>query len=227
MISRIHNRLGTAGFVVAVVALIAALAGTAFAMAGLNPKQKKEVKKIAKSFAGQPGPAGPTGPAGPAGTGERGPAGPAGAAGPAGPTGATGLTGSVGAKGTTGPTGPTGATGPAGTLLPKGQTSTGDWAFSTKGFGTYLSISFPLRVVPAPAYHVVTGTTTACPGNAENPKAEPGNLCIYVKVLENATGPNLVAASTADDTSGWVGEFVPANAAEETYGYGSWAVQPE
>ncbi|TMK58184.1 MAG: hypothetical protein E6G51_03525 [Actinobacteria bacterium] len=67
MISRLHQKLGTAGFVIACVALIAALAGTAFAAAGLNSKQKKEVKKIAKQFAGKPGKDGAPGPAGPAG----------------------------------------------------------------------------------------------------------------------------------------------------------------
>ena len=56
MISRIHSKLGTAGFIVAIVALVAAL-GVALAASGLNSKQKKEVKKIAKQFARQsPGP---------------------------------------------------------------------------------------------------------------------------------------------------------------------------
>lgn len=63
MFSKLHNRLGTAGLVVAIVALVVALAGTAFAAAGLNSKQKKEVKSIAKSFQGT-GPQGSVGPAG-------------------------------------------------------------------------------------------------------------------------------------------------------------------
>jgi hypothetical protein len=61
MFSKLHNRLGTAGLVVAVVALVAALAGTAFAAAGLNSKQKKEVKSIAKTFAGKNGAPGAAG----------------------------------------------------------------------------------------------------------------------------------------------------------------------
>lgn len=57
-----HDRLGTAGFAIAVIALIAALAGGAYAATGgLTPKQKKEVTKIAKKYAGKPGPAGPAG----------------------------------------------------------------------------------------------------------------------------------------------------------------------
>jgi len=56
-----HNKLGTAGLIVAVVALVAALTGAAFAAGGLTGKQEKQVKKIAKKFAGKPGPAGPAG----------------------------------------------------------------------------------------------------------------------------------------------------------------------
>lgn len=66
MISRIHNKLGTAGFIVAIVALVAALGGGAYAaQQGLNGKQKKQVKSIAqteaKKFAGKEGPPGPPG----------------------------------------------------------------------------------------------------------------------------------------------------------------------
>jgi hypothetical protein len=63
----VHQRLGTAGLVVAIVALVAALAGGAYAASGgLTGKQKKEVKAIAKGFQGT-GPAGLQGPPGAAG----------------------------------------------------------------------------------------------------------------------------------------------------------------
>jgi len=88
MFSRIHNRLGTAGLIVAVIALVAALAGTAFAAAKLNPTQKKEVKKIAKQYAGKNGAPGAPGPAGP--KGDKGDKGDAGAKGDAGSPGANG-----------------------------------------------------------------------------------------------------------------------------------------
>jgi len=69
MFGRIHEKLGTAGLVVAIVALVAALAGSAYAAGGgLNSQQKKEVKKIAKQYAGEAGPAGPQGHAGANGT---------------------------------------------------------------------------------------------------------------------------------------------------------------
>jgi hypothetical protein len=98
VISRIHSKLGTAGFIISIVALVAALGGGAYAAsAKLNSTQKKEVTKIAQSeakkFAGKQGPAGATGPAGPAG-----PAGAAGAKGDAGAAGATG-TGTEGKQG--------------------------------------------------------------------------------------------------------------------------------
>lgn len=150
MISKLHERLGTAGLVVAVVALVAALAGTAFAATKLNSTQKKEVKKIAKAtakeFPGATGPAGPQGPKGDKGdagaagaagakgaTGAAGAAGTAGATGAAGATGTAGATGPAGATGTAGATGPAGATGAAGSIaavLPNGVTETGAFAAS-------------------------------------------------------------------------------------------------
>ncbi|MGN6815230.1 MAG: hypothetical protein ACTHK3_04005 [Solirubrobacterales bacterium] len=147
MLSRIHNKLGTAGLVVAIVALVAALGGAAFAaVPGLNSKQKKEVKKIAKSYQGK----GPTGPQGPAGS-----AGAAGAKGATGPAGAAGTTGPAGPTGPTGATGATGATGENGTFstepLPSGQTLTGAWSASgSKNTTSMGAISFPVRVSPAP-----------------------------------------------------------------------------
>ena len=52
MLTRIHRKLGTAGFVISIVALVAALGGGAYAASGgLTGKQKKEVEKIAKKYA--------------------------------------------------------------------------------------------------------------------------------------------------------------------------------
>jgi hypothetical protein len=87
MFSRIRDKFGTAGLIVAVIALVAALAGTAFAAAKLNGTQKKEVEKIAKKWANKiPGPAGAKGDNGaPGAKGDQGPKGDTGAAGPSGP----------------------------------------------------------------------------------------------------------------------------------------------
>ena len=85
MFKRIHQKLGTAGFIIAIAALVAALGGTAFAAAKLNGGQKKEVEKIAKKFAGKdgaPGAAGTNGKDGAVGAGgKEGPKGSEGAAG--------------------------------------------------------------------------------------------------------------------------------------------------
>jgi len=152
MLSRIHNKLGTAGLVVAIVALVAALGGAAWAASDnhLSGGEKKEVKKIAKSFQGQ-GPVGPQGPAGAPGK-----AGAAGAAGAKGATGARGATGAKGATGTTGATGESGtagATGATGTFgsepLPSGQTLKGIFGSGGEGFNR-VPVSFPVRVSPAP-----------------------------------------------------------------------------
>jgi hypothetical protein len=188
MLSRIHNKLGTAGLAVAVIALVIALAGTAIAaLPGLNSKQKKEVTKIAKNNAGKPGATGPAGPQGPAGpAGANGDAGAAGATGPAGPTGAKGATGLTGATGESGFT----------EVLPSGETETGVWGFSgppSEGVAVLLPISFNIPLEEAPeAMHFVNGegkenvaeseefvTPVNCLGSAEEPKANPGQLCLY------------------------------------------------
>jgi hypothetical protein len=109
MLSRIHQKLGTAGFIISIVALVAALGGGAYAASGgLSGKQKKEVEKIAKQYAGKPGANGATGPAGPTGT--------PGAKGDAGAAGANGTAGTNGTNGTNG-------TSVTNTSLPKGSTA--------------------------------------------------------------------------------------------------------
>jgi hypothetical protein len=104
MLTKVHERLGTAGFVIAIVALVAALGGGAYAASGgLSGKQKKEVEKIAKQYAGKPGKNGAPGATGPAG-----------ATGAAGSKGDTGLKGDAGAQGEKGVPGDTGAPGAKG-----------------------------------------------------------------------------------------------------------------
>jgi hypothetical protein len=95
VISRIHQKLGTAGFVTSIVALVAALCGGAYAAGGgLTGKQKKEVKKIAKQYAGERGPRGKNGQ-----NGQNGSNGAPGAKGDAGAQGEQGAKGDRGEKG--------------------------------------------------------------------------------------------------------------------------------
>jgi Collagen triple helix repeat (20 copies) len=223
MLSRLHNKLGTAGLIVAVVALVAALAGGAIAAGGLTKQQEKQVKKIAKKYAGQKGATGPAGPAGPQGpAGQNGAPGPQGNPGVAGEKGATGPAGATGKTGPTGAAGATGATGPQGPLQP-GVTETGAWSYGqTKGQLILSSLEFniPLEEAPTAVFLKTGAENENCPGSFESPEAEPGFLCIY-----EAEG------------AGIVGEVIPG-----TYGatliffnleekalqaFGSWAVTAE
>jgi hypothetical protein len=102
VISRIHQKLGTAGFIISIVALVVALGGGAYAAKGtLTGKQKKEVETIAKKFAGKPGAAGA-----------------AGAQGAKGDAGAAGSNGGSGDKGPQGPAGPKGEAGEIANVVP-------------------------------------------------------------------------------------------------------------
>jgi hypothetical protein len=182
---RIHQRLGTAGFIISIVALVAALSGGAYAAGGLTKAQEKQVTKIAKKYAGKPGAVGATGPVGAAGK--------EGARGAAGTNGTNGANGANGANGTNGLTGFT-------KVLPKGETLKGDWAIAanTPGTGVFegsaataISFGIPLGAAPEPVY-VKAGETTApagCTGNVENPGAEAGHLCIFAAAELNNQEP--------------------------------------
>lgn len=246
MISRIRNKFGTAGLVVAVVALVVALAGTAFAaLPGLNSKQKKEVKKIAKSVASA-GPAGPAGPAGgPGGAGKDGSPGSAGTIGP------QGATGPKGAAGTPGEDGACSVANPVCTLPPE-ATVTGNWSYllpvggaSNNGAESFMTISFPLRFAPTPAHEnpafVWIGKdewlepgeeydTADCPGTVSEPEAEPGFLCFYAGGAGNTGVGNThfpdqgPSAYTYDRHSGATLVWKVNDVSQESYAFGSWAL---
>jgi hypothetical protein len=178
MLSKLHQRLGTAGFVIAIVALIAALAGTAFAAAGLNSTQKKQVTKIAKKYAGKPGAPGPAGTVGPQGakgdTGAKGDPGQNGKDGSEGPAGKSVQLGTASGadcpiaggtsvtvegspthkavcNGAPGAEGPEGSPWTAGGTLPSGKSIYGAWGGFQPGEGFHSeSISFIFPVEPAP-----------------------------------------------------------------------------
>jgi hypothetical protein len=166
MISKLHARLGTAGFIISIVALVAALGGGAYAASGgLNSKQKKEVEKIAKKVA-KPGPPGQAGP-----KGDTGAAGSNGTNGTDGKNGADGSNGAAGANGKSvkvaneepahcpGERGVTYEVEGSGTLnevcdgetgftktLPSGETETGSWATPELGVGPDFAGSFNLPI---------------------------------------------------------------------------------
>jgi len=240
MLQRIHDKLGTAGLIIAVVALVAALGGTAIAaLPGLNSKQKKEVKKIAKQFA------------------QVGPQGLPGAAGAPGSQGSAGQQGQPGQPGTPGQDGEDGACSVSvpKCVLPPGATETGTWSFIARGLETFetevegtksthtfgveeaiLSISFPLRLPSSP--HFVSGEgnwilpgepgSDKCPGSLSAPEAAPGELCLYVQHIENAGDnashePKFESFYSTDPRSGFTAGFA-LEAGKQGYGNGSWAV---
>jgi hypothetical protein len=181
LLSRIHQKLGTASFIISIVALIAALGGGAYAASGgLSGKQKKEVEKIAKKYAGKPGVAGAPGAPGPTG-----------AKGDAGAPGGNGTNGSPGSSGSPGTDGRSvilvneepencvndegftyevegsgngnevcssaggGGAGLPATLAPE-ETETGTWATPVFGLETFVPISFTVPLAAdLDATHVV------------------------------------------------------------------------
>jgi len=282
MFSRLHNRLGTAGLVVAVVALVAALAGTAFAATKLNGTQKKEVEKIAKKFAGKNGTNGAPGANGKDGTN--------GAAGTPGTPGAAGksvvltaeppglnceeggtkveVEGSAASKkyvcnGEEGEEGPEGSPWTAGGTLPSGKTETGVWTVGyteeahlpSSALLVPLSFNVPLATnleavgcEPAPAnpvpatchVHFINDegkeviepetderTSTVCTGNAENPTAPIGQLCVYAGFQEKFFSWNgeITRPGGGVGGAGKTGAVVGIGFSEAgAQGYGTWAV---
>jgi hypothetical protein len=220
MLFRIKDRLGVAGFALAIIALIAAVAGTAFAaLPGLNSKQKKQVtsiaqtqaKKFAKGIAGAPGPAGP--------------------AGPQGAKGDTGLKGEQGAPGKDGEDGEDGEDGVCSfsipeCVLPPGATLVGHFAAngSKEETEAYATVSTGLRLPSVPeARRVLPESeggepTEECPGSLANPEAAPGFLCFYIQARHNA----FVSALNPDTSGGYM--EVLRNEAEYFNVNGNWAV---
>jgi hypothetical protein len=222
MLKRIHNRLGTAGLVIAVVALVAAVAGTAFAAGGLTKKQEKQVVKIAKKYAGKPGAQGAKGDPGPTGA--------------QGPKGDQGLKGDAGTPGTDGEDGIDGENGVCSVAVPKcelpsGSTMTGVWGVASVGVSHPVAeVSFPLRLAAEPTeFQVIPpgGTSTSeCPGTPEEPQAKKGYLCIYEAVeLTNVKAPPFNGFVTDDlFHSGFLFRLAAIEVGELAEAHGTWAV---
>jgi hypothetical protein len=191
MFSMIRKRFTYANVAVT-LALVFAMSGGAYAAGHYLITSTKQISpKVLSALKGRSGANGETGPAGSAG-----PAGPTGSAGPAGVKGETGPVGPEGpaGKGEKGEKGPAGSPWTAGGTLPEGATETGAWSTYTKQAESLgvVAISFPIPLASAPAFEVATNyiptkesPTTQCPGTAAEPKASPGNLCVYAGEDEN------------------------------------------
>jgi collagen type I/II/III/V/XI/XXIV/XXVII alpha len=236
MLQGIHQKLGTAGFIIAIVALVVALGGGAYAASGgLSGKQKKEVEKIAQKYAGKPGKNGATGAAGPAGA--------AGGKGDAGAKGDQGVAGNPGSPGEPGKEGKQGKEGRSGftETLPAGKTETGSWAVGETAVGdtsnVFAPISFAIPLAAglgaAQVHYVATGETApaGCTGGtSEIPTAEPGNLCIYATsnpflgfLAIDKSGASGAGAEGASPT----GAVLAFSGVEESAAYGTFAVTEE
>jgi hypothetical protein len=230
MLTRIHEKLGTAGFVLAIVALIAALGGAAYAAGGLTAKQEKQVKKIAKKFAGKNGK-----------NGAQGPKGDTGAQGPKGDTGAQGPKGDTGAQGPQGPKGDPGDPWTVDGTLPSEKSETGAWSLGVTANGAvqivHVSFNVPLEAGAAPTVHIIKENglekvenpvteefedipQPACPGDVAEPAAEPGVLCLYTEEEANVFLAHVTFTHTY--ATGAVVSFALSGTA--AYAYGTWAV---
>lgn len=202
MFHRLREPFGKAGLIVAIVALVSALVGGAYAADNLGG----DGSKATASAKGKKGPRGPKGPAGPKGdTGPAGSKGDTGATGAQGPKGDTGPIGPIGPQGPKGDDGDPGEPGEPGVcsegnnecVMPQGSTLTGSWGLGQTapniGIAT-ATISFPLKYPGAkPTLYYVKGEGESeaeeqtreekCGGGtADAPTAEPGFLCIYLKM---------------------------------------------
>ncbi len=147
----------------------------------------------------------------------------------AGAPGATGPQGPQGLKGDAGTNGTDGAPGPFPATLPSGKTLTGTYAGLDRNTGTggfariYAPISFPFPLASPPTVRlVVNGTTTPeCQGTIADPKAAPGNVCIY-RSSESSTPTT--DAPDLNGRSGKTGLFLSTTGAPDAFAYGSWAV---
>jgi hypothetical protein len=251
MFSVLRRRLSYTNVVVT-LAFVFAMSGGAYAAGKFVITSTKQIKpSVLKQLQGKPGTPGPAGAAGAGGA--QGPAGPGGAQGPAGPQGAKGDSGTAGTNGTNGTNGKEGSPWSAGGTLPQGAQETGAWLSTpTSAEGQYSSVSFPIALAAGldtshTLYVKVSewkagGTMPAgCKGNAEEPEAEAGFLCVFEgpnssdagaaaseELLEGVgfdrPGNNSLSEGFGAGPTGAIVLLVK-NTAAETFFEGSWAVR--
>lgn len=237
MLRKIRKRFTYTNLAVT-LALLFTMSGGAYAAGRYVITSTKQISpKVLKSLQGKTGAAGAAGASGAAGQ-----QGPAGAAGTKGEPGAQGSQGAQGPQGVQGAQGAPGTTGFTATL-PAKATETGVWSLFGLASGAQvvpISFAIPLHESLGPTdvhYVEEQGNSSTCPGNAEEPKALPGNLCVYEVFTGNIDEP-LVTTAIAPaarggativkvtehfgaSTSGALLLFQGENSAE---GYGTWAV---
>ena len=143
---------------------------------------------------------------------------------PVGPQGIPGAAGSVKPQGVQGPAGEQGPPGPFPASLPSGKTLTGVYrteVVNMVGLEDTESFAFPLASRPT-VHFVGIGTTAPaqCPGTVSDPKAAPGNLCVYAAL--GASGANVVEIS--DPETNLAGASPRGFTVAGSTSSGSWAV---
>jgi hypothetical protein len=219
------------------LAIFFAVSGAAYGAKHYLISSTKQISpSVLKQLTGKVGPAGKSGANGANGvngpTGPAGPGGPGGPAGPAGPTGPTGPQGPQGEKGAAGEPWTLGGT------VPSGKTLKGDWSIvanapsAASRFVDSVSFGIPLAAAPVPHYIKTNGmepfyneatskeeerTPEGCTGSAAEPKANPGELCVYAVKEENNHSlfvkylfPKICASSSFEEASGQCQESEPA-----------------
>jgi hypothetical protein len=263
MFSALRRRL-TYTNVGVTLALFFSMTGGALAAGHYLITSTKQIKPgVLSALKGKAGPAGTNGAAGAAGptgaTGGQGVKGETGATGPQGPEG------KEGPKGKEGKPGPEGVCSTANCVLPAGTSETGTWAYSSPEGVVVSAISFPIplaRELGENEVHFIISprnpsneaeeekfnqttkeferlATSKCPGTEGEPKAAPGNLCVYVLApgsVKSGSGGGGAEAEifppsgsppylTGNDLGAGEGGAVLMFIAEDaTYGWGSWAV---
>jgi hypothetical protein len=252
MFERIHQKLGTAGFIISIVALVAALSGGAYAATNNGGAKATASAKAKQGKQGKPGKTGPAGPQGPAGS--------AGAKGDTGAAGSNGTNGAPGANGTSvtstaftgeeepesepceeqggtelksasGVTyacnGKEGSPWTAGGTLPKGKTETGVWSFGNTAKPAAVPVSFNIPLPGEVIEKVVAEgepPTTSCPGTATEPKAAQGFFCVYVAEILPAGTATVFAHPVGLGTVGFSLNVFTSEPSFAEGGLGTWAV---
>ena len=235
------------------------------ATASAKAKKGPKGPKGATGPAGPAGPVGPAGPAGAKGdNGAAGTNGTNGALGAAGqsvkseiePPGANCSKGGSkfvaasgttyacnGANGTPGQQGPEGEPWTAGGTLPSGATETGVWGtYINAPAGTQafpISLGLPLATAPEVIF-LQEGELSkpgSCPGQVGGiPTAEPGKLCVYANVFENATSEGFWKTTPPASEGGFgveepgtnnTGTLFKVKCAPLCFAAGTWAVTGE
>jgi hypothetical protein len=229
---------------VAVIALVFAMSGGAYAAKRYLITSTKQISpsvlKKLKGANGKPGANGANGAVG--ATGPAGSQGSGGSQGATGPAGAPGKEGPAGAPGAPGKEGPEGQPWTPNNTLPTGATETGTWSAPAGAESDIASISFPIQLAGTLASdhtHYITVAEAAgtlpegCAGNAEEPVAEPGFLCVFEGGLSSPVGGAELALLLKPGASGFSGAgagktgatllIIPSS--PESHFLGSWAVR--